>query len=323
MDDANGGYPRTDLALEASQSVRGQAGRELPGVSVSEHTQGEIRVTTVRVLDEIGESTIGKPRGTYVTIECQGLKKRNRSLQEDVGGVLTRELSTLVASDSPARKYLVVGLGNWRATADSLGPKVTSKLLVTRHLKRYVPQDVIGELRSVSAISPGVLGLTGVETAEIVKGVVAHTSPDVVVAVDSLAARSVDRIISTVQLADTGIHPGSGIGNKRFGLTQDTLGVPVIAIGIPTVVYATTIARDALSRVMETIASSQPWIGRLDHSTNQDIVEHAMEERLGDMVVTPKDIDTYIEDMATVVAGSLNAAFHPGIDITEMTKYVG
>lgn len=315
-------HPQTDLALEATQALRGQIGRDLPGVEVGDETHGEIKVTTVSVTTEEGANIIGKPKGRYITIEAHGLRRRNRDLQEEVGRVLTHELSRLLQNGHTPEKLLVVGLGNWRATADSLGPKVTSKLLVTRHLRDYIPEELTGRLRTVSAISPGVLGLTGIETGEIVRGIVEKTSPDVVVAIDSLAARSVDRIITTVQLADTGIHPGSGLGNKRSGLTKHTLGVPVIAVGIPTVVYATTIASNALCSVMERLAAEKPWVGRLDHEGDQALIEEVMSEKLGDMVVTPKEIDTYIEDMATVLAGSLNAAFHPGISVEDLTRYL-
>ena len=179
-----------------------------------EHHDG-ITVTRVKVWSEEGERIMGKAKGNYITIEAPGLRRRNWGLQQDVGNILSREVRALFSKGQEPQSYLVVGLGNWRATADSLGPRVARHILVTRHLREYVPEDIKGKLKAVSAIAPGVLGITGIETGEIVLGIVEKARPDAVIAIDALAARSVDRITTTVQLADTGIHPGSGVGNKR------------------------------------------------------------------------------------------------------------
>jgi len=321
---------RTDLALEATEVLRGRGRREIPGVEVHEEKQDDITVTRVNVTTDAGAELMGKPKGRYITIEAPSLRKRNRDLQQRVGEVLSREFGALLqdgqfAGGQIPDSFLVVGLGNWRATADSLGPKVVSQLLVTRHLRDYVPVELTGKLRAVAAVAPGVLGITGIETSEVVRGIVERTSPQAVVAIDSLCARSVDRIITTIQIADTGIHPGSGIGNKRVGLTRDVLGVPVIALGIPTVVHAMTIADNTLEAVAAYLSSSPGLLGRLDGMSVEDrrrVVEKAVSERLGDLVVTPKEIDSYIGDMARVVAGSLNVAFHPGIDVGDLSKYL-
>jgi spore protease len=319
----------SDLALESTELLRGEARCEIPGVRVTEESRDGVHITRVVVQTLEGATLLGKPVGNYVTIEAPGLRKRNRDLQQQVGEVLAGELSALLRDQKFAFKFphsfLVVGLGNWRATADSLGPKVVSRLLVTRHLKQYVPSELINQLRSVSAIAPGVLGLTGIETGEIIRGIVEKTRPEAVIAIDSLSARSVDRIITTVQLADTGIHPGSGVGNKRVGLTFETLGVPVVAIGVPTVVHAVTIADNTLEAVAERLGTCGDLHEALDALQTEDrrqIIEQTVTEKLGDLVVTPKEIDNYATDMAHLIAGALNVAFHPGIDTSEFTKYI-
>ncbi len=319
----------SDLAVESTELLRAEAEREIPGVRVTEESKDGIHVTRVAVLTPEAERLMQKPVGNYITIEAPGLRKRNRDLQQQVGEILAGEVSSLLRSQKFAfrfpESFLVVGLGNWRATADSLGPKVISRLLVTRHLKQYVPSELTNQLRSVSAIAPGVLGLTGIETGEIIRGIVEKTGPQAIVAIDSLSARSVDRIITTVQLADTGIHPGSGVGNKRVGLTFDTLGVPVIAIGVPTVVHAVTIADNTLEAVADRLEMHKELKEALEALQTEDrrhIIKEAVTEKLGDLVVTPKEIDNYIGDMAQLIAGALNVAFHPGIDISEFTKYL-
>ena len=319
----------SDLALESTELLRAEDGRQIPGVRVTEESRDGVHVTRVTVLTPEAGQLMNKPVGNYITIEAPGLRKRNRDLQQQVGEALADELSALLRDQKFAFKFpqsfLVVGLGTWRATADSLGPKVVSRLLVTRHLKQYVPSELINQLRSVSAIAPGVLGLTGIETGEIIRGIVEKTGPEAVIAIDSLSARSVDRIITTVQLADTGIHPGSGVGNKRVGLTFETLGIPVIAIGVPTVVHAVTIADNTLEAVADRLGTHRELREALDALQTEDrrqIIEEAVAEKLGDLVVTPKEIDNYISDIAQLIAGALNVAFHPGIDISEFTKYI-
>lgn len=314
--------PYTDLALEATAAVQGHVQRELPGVRMTEQRHEAATVTRVEVLSPLGEQTIGKPVGTYITIDSPGLRRRNRDLQETVGKILTDELATIL-NLGPTSSALVVGLGNWNATPDALGPRVTGKLLVTRHLREFVPRDVAGGLRSVAALAPGVLGITGIETAEIIHGVVQRIKPDVVICIDALAARSVERIGTTVQLADTGISPGSGIGNQRQGLNRQTLGVPVIAIGVPTVVHAATIAHDT----MEALAShyqGQKMFFQIFNSPEErrQMVNQVLQPSVGELVVTPKEIDDLIDDMAKVIAGSLNAVLHTSITAQDLLKYI-
>jgi len=314
--------PYTDLALEATAAARGDAHTEIAGVRMFEQKYDAATVSWVEVMTPLGEQQIGKPMGNYVTIDAPGLRRRNRDLQEEVGKILVEQLAKLL-NLGPNSSALVVGLGNWNATPDALGPRVTSKLLVTRHLRPFVPADVAGGLRSVAAISPGVLGLTGIETAEVIQGIVERIQPDVVICIDALAARAVERIGTTVQLADTGITPGSGIGNQRKGLNRETLGVPVVAVGVPTVVHASTIAHDAMERLATQFQGQKPFF-QLFNSVEErkQMVNEVLNPAVGELVVTPKDIDDLIEDMAKVIAGSLNAVLHTAVTSKDLLKYI-
>ncbi|MFS8579344.1 MAG: GPR endopeptidase, partial [Novibacillus thermophilus] len=239
---------RTDLALEAHEMAAQKHGdkRDIPGVHIDETEEDGITVSWITVEDDQGGEELGKQPGTYLTLEAPGLRSKDSNLQNRVAAKFAEQFERylkLIHIDDSA-KILIIGLGNQRVTADALGPSVVNNLLVTRHLFELMPDQVEDGYRPVSAVSPGVLGTTGIETSEIVFGIVERTHPDVVIAIDSLASRALQRVNTTIQIADTGIHPGSGIGNKRKALTKETLGVPVIAIGVPTVVDAATIAHD-------------------------------------------------------------------------------
>ena len=314
--------PYTDLALEATAALRGDANAELTGVRMTERKHEAATVTWVEVLSSIGERTIGKPVGNYITIDSPGLRRRNRDLQEQVGEILTGELAELLKLP-PDAPVLVVGLGNWNATPDALGPRVTGKLLVTRHLRDFVPQELAGGLRPVAAISPGVLGITGIETAEVIRGIVDHVRPAAVICIDALAARSVERIGTTIQLADTGINPGSGLGNQRKGLNRETLGVPVIAMGVPTVVHASTIAHDAIEALADHFRDQPSFFGIFQSpEERRNIVNQVLSPSVGELVVTPKEIDDLIEDMSKVIAGSLNAVLHTSVTAKDLLRYI-
>ena len=239
-----------DLAIEAHDIVRGQLGTEIPGAVVDRHKFPNAAVTTVKVVEERAAQMMGKPVGTYITIEAPAIRDNNRIAQKEVAEVLAQQLSSLFSLPDNAN-VLIVGLGNWQATPDSLGPKVVEQTIVTRHLYRYAPEELKGGMRSVSAMAPGVLGITGIESAEIIKGVVEKIQPELIIAIDALAAGSVDRIGTTIQIADTGVSPGSGIGNKRTGINRETMGVLTIAIGVPTVVNAAIIAQITIERFLE------------------------------------------------------------------------
>ncbi|MEN6413304.1 MAG: GPR endopeptidase [Veillonellales bacterium] len=315
--------PRTDLALEAREMLTRRVREELPGVFMETAKEEEVMITRVEITTGEAEKMMGKVRGRYITLEAQGLRYKNTPLQEKVMNLLARELGSL-AELSHNATVLIVGLGNWNITPDALGPRVVEKIVVTRHLQEMLSPELKGGVRSICAIAPGVLGITGMETAEIVHGIVSTIRPDMVIAIDALAAASSRRVISTVQLANTGIHPGSGVGNKRFGLTEQSLGIPVIAIGVPTVVHASTIAMDTLNILQEHAAFSRYFksLGNLTEQDRQTIVRQVLPEALGDLMVTPKEVDRLIADIADVVAGGINQAMHPHIDYENIHMYL-
>jgi spore protease len=247
-------------------------------------------------------------------------------VQEEVAQVFVQEIHNIMPLGDEAQVF-VAGLGNWQATPDSLGPRVVGQLLVTRHLQEFVPPELRGCLRSVSAMAPGVMGLTGIETGEIIWGVTERIRPDVVLAIDALAARSADRILTTIQLADTGIHPGSGVGSNRVGITKETLGVPVIAIGVPTVVHASTIAHDTIELLVDKFRDQAQFydiVREMDGSDKRELIAEVLAPTLGDLMVTPKEIDVLILEMSKVLAGALNAALHPKMDLEhqDITDYL-
>ncbi|SFR05377.1 GPR endopeptidase [Desulfoscipio geothermicus] len=302
-----------DLALEAREIIRGETGQEIPGVRMDRESYDNANVTIVHIEDEAAQTIMGKPVGTYVTVEAPVIKQNNQQAHKEVTEILAEQLKKMI--DLPMESnVLIVGLGNWNATPDALGPRVVDKCLVTRHLFNYAPQELQGGMRPVSALAPGVLGLTGIETAEIIRGVVEKTRPALIIAIDSLAARSVERISTTIQLADTGINPGSGIGNKRAGINQETMGVRVIAIGVPTVTLAAVIAQDAIEKYIQSTG------GQLGDASLA--IKKVLEPFGGNLTVTPKEIDTLIEDTAQIIAGSINMAMHPGISPQDYAYYL-
>src|SRR5690606_32007024 len=238
---------------------------------------------------EQGQAQVGRPPGNYVTVEAPDLFKRNPDFQEQVATAVADELLRVLRLE-PEDHVFVVGLGNWNATPDALGPRVVDRLLVTRHLRDYVPEDIRGRLRPVSALAPGVLGITGIETSEIIRGIVDRVKPKAVIAIDALAARGLDRILTTVQIADTGIHPGSGVGNHRAGITRETVGVPVIAIGVPTVVHAVTIATQTVDLLAERLRhreSIYKVLSGMSADEERALIDEVLGPTVGDLMVTP------------------------------------
>lgn len=248
---------RTDLALEAHQMAvekkeKTEKKQVIHGVELTEEEMDGIRITKVHVQNEEGAREIGKLPGRYLTIEAQALRRKDTEFQNKVTTVLANQLHQFmeeIGIDVDA-KCLIVGLGNWNVTPDALGPIVVENIMVTSHLFRLAPDDVQEGFRSVSAVSPGVLGITGIETSEIVQGIISQAKPDFIIAVDALASRSIERVNTTIQISDTGINPGSGVGNKRKAISKEELGVPVIAIGVPTVVDAVSIVSDSIDFVL-------------------------------------------------------------------------
>ncbi|GHU69482.1 GPR endopeptidase [Clostridia bacterium] len=300
---------RTDLALESS-ALQNATGA-LAGVSMSQAQYGDVMETVVEILDERGAALLGRSVGRYVTLASVDLPRNDIETREVVVSRLRETITSMIPD---CGDVLVVGLGNRRITADSLGPKVVDRVIVTRHMRDQTPDGLKGRLRSVSAVAPGVLGVTGMETAEVVRGIVEHVKPCAVIAIDALAARETQRICTTLQIADTGIDPGSGIGNHRMALNKETLGVPVVALGVPMVVYAATIARDALSLLAQDLGFDCE-----EHAKALDaLVERVVAEQLGDMVVTPREVDERVANIAEAIALGINGALQPRLTDDEI-----
>jgi spore protease len=317
---------RTDLAIEAREMIH----EEIPGVIINQEAKDNIKITRVQIDKKAGEKIMGKPIGNYITLEIPKIRDQGEEFKEEVAKVMAIELREIVKDGiNKDATTLVVGLGNWNITPDALGPKVISRLMVTRHLLENIPDMVDEELTPVCAVAPGVLGLTGIETGEIIKGVVEKVKPDQVIAIDALASRRMERVNTTIQIADTGISPGSGVGNKRKALNKETLGVPVIAIGVPTVVDATTLANDTidlmLDAMIEESAKGKEFYNMLKEINREEkhlLIKQILHPYVGDLMVTPKEVDLIINDISVVVANGLNIALHPGIDLSDVNRYV-
>lgn len=315
---------QTDLAVEARENIVEQTSAPINGLHVeNDENDEDVTITRVTIDSDQAQQMVGKPKGIYVTVEAPGLRYKNTPLSAKVMNYVAQELAKLLHVSSDAT-ILIVGLGNWNVTPDALGPRTIDKIVVTRHLDDLLSPELKGGVRRVCALAPGVLGLTGMETAEIIKGVVAEVKPQTVIAIDALAAASSSRVVTTIQLSTTGIHPGSGVGNKRFGLTEDSLGVPVIAIGVPTVVHASTIAMDTIHILQEHAAFARYFksLETLSDQDQQKVIRQVLPDILGDMMVTPKEVDRMIDDIAVVVAGGINQALHPNIDYENIHMYL-
>lgn len=291
---------RTDLALEQRERfVSDQI--EIPGVAVEETYDDmcEVRVTTVRIETENGAAVMGKPVGNYITLEAPKMAEADESYHREISGKLMEVLEGCLPEKEDGQSILIIGLCNRNVTPDALGPLVVEHLDITRHLvKEYGKYALGGEAdRLVSAVVPGVMGQTGMETVEIVRGIVEETEPDFVIAIDALAARSVRRLNRTIQIADTGIAPGSGVGNHRNAITKETVGVPVIAIGVPTVVDAATIVGDSI----------EEYVAKCRDEGMRENKEHLIPPYLYGMFVTPKDIDETMERTSYTISEALNA----------------
>lgn len=309
---------RTDLALEAHEVCREEAKKEaeIDGVAVDIKKEGSITITKIEITSQNGEEAIGKPVGKYITIESPDLKYSVEDYEKTCE-VIAQNLCELVGeiNDKP---ILIAGLGNDEITPDALGPAVMSKLIVTRHIKLHMEDYFGSDFSSVCAIAPGVLGTTGIETATVIKGIVEQVQPSMIIAVDALAARSVDRISTTIQLSDTGIQPGAGVGNRRDGLNEETLGVKVIAVGVPTVVDASTIARDSLDAALHEVSSE-----KMSELEKEKLIHETLSKNISGLVVTPKDIDLVIERAAKTVANGINMAVHKNLTLKDIESFVG
>ncbi len=289
----------TDLACEAREM-----NPSIEGVTEETENFTDISITRIRISGEAAARKLEKSIGTYITIDAPQLASRPLDLFSNVSGRLSQELKKLMANIPQNAQILVVGLGNRSITPDSLGPKVAERVFVTRHVKQHMPEAFDYPLASVASAAPGVLGSTGIETFEVVRGIVERISPDLIIAVDSLASRRAARISTTIQLSDTGISPGSGVGNLRAGLNRESLGIPVIAIGVPLVVHAATITQDTISMMADETGLHS------DEEKLKELAEKVINEKLGAMIVTPKDIDTIVKDMSGIIADGINTALY-------------
>lgn len=358
---------RTDLALEAHEMVVEQQQKQkqkepshVGDVVVEEQTVDGVKVTKV-IIGEDGAKRLQKQAGNYLTFEAQGIRRKDTDLQADMERVFASEFSSFLIRSGVKKNdtCLVVGLGNWNVTPDALGPLAVEELLITRHLFDLAPEEVQDGYRSVSAVTPGVMGVTGIETSDVVFGVIEKIKPDFVIVIDALASRSIERVNTTIQIADTGIHPGSGVGNNRKAMNQETLGIPVIAIGIPTVVDAVTITSDAIDFVLKHLGKEMRegdkpsrrlapagmtfgekrklseedlpdesgreaimgMVGGLGEAEKRQLIQEVLAPLGHNLMVTPKEIDVFIEDMAHVIAGGLNAALHGRVDQDNVGAY--
>ena len=313
---------RTDLALEEKERFESDQ-VEVQGVVLEEEydKEREMRVTTVRIETENGAKTMGKPVGTYLTIEAPNLSSPDegihREVSEELAKYLIEVMEKIIPESEHDKEVLVIGLGNRQATPDALGPYVADNLNVTRHIvKEYGKYAALEEMNCVvSAIVPGVMAQTGMETAEIIKGVVRETKPDLLIVIDALAARNSRRLHRTIQIADTGINPGSGVGNYRNAITKETIGVPVIAIGVPTVVDAVTIVSDTMENLLSALETSESLkgvglvLGGYSEAEKYELIKELIAPNLNSMFMTPKDIDETVKRLSYTISEGLNLAF--------------
>lgn len=354
---------RTDLAVEARDMyVEKQEKKQddsIKGVTMKEYEEDNITISQVEI-DTEGAELLHKKKGTYVTIYADGVKKQDTTKQEAAAKVLAKELEHLMEKNNIPTDAtgLIVGLGNWNVTPDALGPMASEKVLVTSHLFQLNHESVADGYRAVGAVTPGVMGVTGIETSDIIFGIVEKFNPDFVIAVDALASRSIERINETIQLSDSGIHPGSGVGNKRKELSVDTLGIPVLAIGVPTVVDAVTITSDTIDLILKHFG--REWdekdnpskslapaslnfgtkkfteedlpdeekretflgiVGTLSEEEKKALIQEVLTPVGYNLMVTPKEVDGFMIDMAYVIANGVNAALHEKVDVDNFASY--
>ncbi len=296
---------RTDLAVEAKQLWEecAEETTKLEGVKAEDYKREGLSVTKVEILNEKGAEELGKPVGTYVTVELSGLGRGGEDAFRSAVEAVSSEIRSLLGISESA-VALVIGLGNWHITPDAIGPKTVENTMVTKHLCDRMP-EMFGRFRPVSALSPGVLGQTGLESAQVIKGVRDELLPDCVIVIDALASRNLSRLCSTVQITDTGIIPGSGIGNARAAINRETLGVPVVAVGVPTVVDVATLASDLI-----------------EQSGGGEVSPEVFSRFSGGMIVTPKEIDEKVTDISKILGYSINLALHQGISVEDVTSFL-
>ena len=311
---------RTDLALETQEKMQ-EDHVELKGVRfLEEKLSPNLTVSTVVIETENGAKTMGKPKGTYITIEAADMDEEDEDYHREVSEQLARVIRQLVRLKKESLSVLIAGLGNREVTPDALGPGVVDNLFITRHVVKEYGKYAFGKqtVNRISSIVPGVMAQTGMETQEIIHSIVKETKPDLVVAVDALAARSTKRLNRTIQVTDTGINPGSGGGNHRHALDEKSLGVPVISIGVPTVVDAATIVNDTMYNLVTALTQSQAFaamgnsLEKLNDAEKYELIRELLSPNLNAMFVTPKDIDESVKRLCYTISEGLNLAFAGG-----------
>lgn len=305
---------RTDMAVERTDIYKkvNNIQKDINGIEAENELQKDIEISRVKITNEEGEKALAKPIGNYITLDVKNMKTADDEKIEEIAEAVANELRDVIGKHiKDTEDILVVGLGNLEVTPDSLGPKVISNIEITRHILEYMPKLMPEDTRPVSAISPGVLGTTGIETMEILKGIVENIKPKLLIVIDALAARSIERISSSIQIADTGIVPGAGVDNKRKEISQKTLGIPVIALGIPMVVDLASITNDCINLFIESLqqkAMSNEYLNELKEKDNYEEIKEALIPRDYNMIVTPKEIDILIENMSKIVSKGINKA---------------
>ncbi len=312
-------YKKLDLAEEAHCLLRGEANLEVPGVKEDIENYPEAKITTITILNPQGEDLMGKKMGHYINIAIPRLAEE-KDLIGPISKLVAKKLKQLMPQKHNC--IMLIGLGNTLATPDSLGPRVVDKTIATRHIKKHAPKELAKGLKSLCIMAPGVLGITGIETAEIIKGTVDHVKPDCLIAVDSLAAGNICRVGTTIQIADTGINPGSGVGNKRAPINEEYMGVPTIAIGVPTVVDTNIIIYETISNLLEIWQKELKNTPRLESKTINEISENLLSAFEGNLIVTPREIDSLISDISLLIAASLAQAVHSGVDENNYPHYL-
>lgn len=311
---------RTDLALETQEKMQ-EDHIELKGVRfLEERLDKNLTISTVVIETENGAKTMGKPKGTYITIEAGNMDEEDEDYHREISVQLANVIRKLLPTKKEELSVLIVGLGNREVTPDALGPRVVDNLFITRHIIKEYGKYAFGEdkVNRISSIVPGVMAQTGMESLEIIKGIIKETKPDLIVAVDALAARSTKRLNRTIQVSDTGINPGSGVGNHRHGLNETSLGVPVISIGVPTVVDAATIVNDTMYNLITALSQSDAFsaIGNsletLNDAEKYELIRELLSPNLNAMFVTPKDIDESVKRLSFTISEGLNIAFAEG-----------
>lgn len=303
---------RTDMAVERNEIYKKQnsLAEGIDGIENANKIIKDIEISKVKITNENGANALGKPVGNYITLDVKEIKNADEERIEEIAEIMADELRTVIGEHvSDTDDILVVGLGNRYVTPDALGPKVVPEIEVTRHILEYMPKIMPEDTRPVSAISPGVLGITGIETMEILNGIVQNIKPKMLIVIDALATRKLERISSSIQIADTGIVPGAGVNNARKEISINTLGIPVIAIGIPTVVDLATITNDCINIFIENLqqkAMSNSTLNELKEKDNYEEIKEALIPKDYNMIVTPKEIDKLIDNMSEIVARGIN-----------------